>query len=40
MRSRGYQGDVYVMQEFDMRARDWAVMAGLVSIAVIVLWVG
>jgi cobalt/nickel transport system permease protein len=40
MRSRGYQGDVYVMQEFDMRAQDWAAMAALTALAAIVLWVG
>jgi cobalt ABC transporter, permease protein CbiQ len=40
MRSRGYQGDVYVMQEFDMRTRDWAAMAALAMLAAAVLWIG
>ncbi|HUS07579.1 MAG TPA: cobalt ECF transporter T component CbiQ [Bryobacteraceae bacterium] len=40
MRSRGYQGDVYVMQEFRLRPYDWLAMSALTATAAAVAWVG
>lgn len=33
MRSRGYQGEVHLLDQFRMQARDWAALAGFLAVA-------
>jgi len=40
MRSRGFQGEVYVFDEFHAGWFDWAMLAVLVTIAALALWYG
>ena len=40
MRSRGYQGEVYLLETFRMRSVDWAAAAVLLSAASAALWLG
>jgi len=40
MRSRGFQGEVYVLDEFQTHWFDWAMLAVFLSIALLALWVG
>ena len=40
MQSRGYRGDVYTLNEFRMRARDWIVLFVFFAIAVVAVWLG
>jgi cobalt ECF transporter T component CbiQ len=40
MQSRGYRGDVHVMAEQRMGARDYAVLVLFVALAVLAIWVG
>jgi len=40
MRSRGFQGEVYVLDEFQTHWFDWAMLAVFISIALLALWFG
>ncbi len=40
MQSRGFRGDVYVLDDFRMRSRDWAIATVFVAAAAIALWQG
>lgn len=40
MQSRGYRGEVYTLDEFEMTARDWLALAALAIIAGLALWFG
>jgi len=40
MLSRGFRGEVYTLDEFQMRARDWAALAGFVVLAALAFWLG
>ena len=40
MRSRGFQGEVYVLDEFQTHWFDWAMLAVFLSIALLALWFG
>ncbi len=40
MRSRGFQGEVYILDEFRTRWLDWVVLTAFVTIAALALWFG
>ena len=40
MRSRGFQGEVYVLDEFQTHWFDWAVLAVFMTMALLALWFG
>ena len=40
MRSRGFQGEVYVLDEFQTHWLDWAMLAVFISIALLAFWFG
>jgi cobalt ECF transporter T component CbiQ len=40
MLSRGYRGEVYTLDDFQMRGRDWLALAGLLAIAVLAFFLG
>jgi cobalt/nickel transport system permease protein len=40
MQSRGYRGEVYVLDEFAWRGRDWAGLTGFVTVGVLALFGG
>jgi cobalt ECF transporter T component CbiQ len=40
MLSRGFRGEVYTLDEFQMLARDWAALAGFVALAALAFWLG
>lgn len=40
MRSRGFQGEVYVLDEFQTHWFDWAVLALFISVALLAFWFG
>jgi cobalt/nickel transport system permease protein len=40
MRSRGFQGEVYVLDEFRAGWFDWIVLAAFMSVAAIAIWLG
>jgi cobalt/nickel transport system permease protein len=40
MRARGFRGEVYVLDDFRMRARDWAALAAFSGLAAAALWGG
>jgi cobalt/nickel transport system permease protein len=40
MLSRGFRGEVYTLDDFQMRARDWAALAGFVALAALAFWLG
>ena len=40
MQSRGFRGEVYTLDEFQMRRRDWIALASFLSIAVFAFWLG
>lgn len=40
MQSRGFRGEVYTLDEFEMRPKDWLVFAGFLLIAIFALWLG
>ena len=40
MQSRGFRGEVYVLDEFAMTRRDWAVLAALLLAATAAFWLG
>jgi energy-coupling factor transporter transmembrane protein EcfT len=40
MRSRGFQGDIYVLDEFHTAWFDWVMLALFTAIAVLAFWFG
>ena len=40
MQSRGFRGEVYTLDDFVMRGRDWAALAGFLAIAILAFWLG
>lgn len=40
MQSRGFRGEVYVLDEFAMRSRDWMALAGFVVLVGAAVWLG
>jgi cobalt ECF transporter T component CbiQ len=40
MQSRGFRGEVYTLDDFVMRPRDWAALAGLLGLAALAFWLG
>jgi cobalt/nickel transport system permease protein len=40
MQSRGFRGEVYTLDDFRMRSRDWLALAGFVTLTALVFWLG
>ena len=40
MQSRGFRGEVYVLDEFEMKQRDWAAFALVLATAAAAVWAG
>lgn len=40
MLARGYRGEPRILDEFRMQSRDWAAMAGFLTVTVVALWLG
>ena len=40
MLSRGFRGEIYTLDNFQMQGRDWIALAGLLAIAVLAIWLG
>jgi cobalt/nickel transport system permease protein len=40
MHSRGFRGEIYTLDDFQMQGRDWVALAGLLAIAVLAFWLG
>ena len=40
MLSRGFRGEIYTLDDFQMQMRDWIALAGLLAIAVSAFWLG
>lgn len=40
MLSRGFRGEVYTLDEFQMQPRDWAWLAGFVGLSALAIWLG
>lgn len=40
MLSRGFRGEVYTLDDFRMRTRDWVALAGLLGAAALAFWLG
>jgi len=40
MQSRGFRGEVYTLDDFVMRRRDWAALAAFLMIATLAFWFG
>jgi energy-coupling factor transporter transmembrane protein EcfT len=40
MQSRGFRGEVYVLDEFEMKARDWGGLALFAMLATAAIWAG
>jgi cobalt/nickel transport system permease protein len=40
MLSRGFRGEIYTLDDFQMQARDWVALAGLLAVAVLAFWLG
>jgi len=40
MQARGYRGEVFVLDDFVMRRRDWLVLASFVAAAAAAIWAG
>ena len=40
MQARGFRGEVYTLDEFEMKPRDWAALAGFLVVAGFALWFG
>ena len=40
MQSRGFRGEVYVLDEFQMTGRDWAALTSVLSLAMAAVWAG
>ena len=40
MQSRGFRGEVYLLDEFQMTGRDWMALTGVLSLAAAAVWAG
>jgi len=40
MQARGFRGEVYVLDEFEMRGRDWMALAAFVALTAAAVWAG
>jgi cobalt/nickel transport system permease protein len=40
MLSRGFRGEIYTLDDFQMRTRDWLALAGLLGVAALAFWLG
>lgn len=40
MRSRGFRGEVFILDEFSMQRRDWLWLAGFLALAALAFWMG
>jgi len=40
MQARGFRGEVYLLDEFNMRRLDWAALAGFAALAAAAVWAG
>jgi cobalt ECF transporter T component CbiQ len=40
MLSRGFRGEIYTLDDFQMRGRDWIALAALLAIAALAFWLG
>jgi energy-coupling factor transporter transmembrane protein EcfT len=40
MQSRGFRGEVYVLEEFEMSAKDWLGLAVFLTLGAAALWIG
>ena len=40
MQSRGFRGEVYVLDDFRMRALDWTALAAFAALAAAAVWAG
>jgi len=40
MQSRGFRGEVYTLDDFQMRRKDWLALAGFLLVAVLAFWLG
>ena len=40
MLSRGFRGEIYTLDDFQIQMRDWIALAGLMAIAVLAFWLG
>ena len=40
MQSRGFRGEVYTLDDFVMRGRDWVALTGFLVVAVLAFWLG
>ena len=40
MLSRGFRGEIYTLDDFQMQVRDWIALAGLLCIAALAFWLG
>ena len=40
MLSRGFRGEIYTLDDFQMQRRDWFALAGLLGIAGLAFWLG
>jgi cobalt/nickel transport system permease protein len=40
MLSRGFRGEIYTLDDFQMQVRDWLALAGLLAVAVLAFWLG
>ena len=40
MQSRGFRGEVYVLDDFHMRGRDWMALAAFTALAAAAVWAG
>ena len=40
MLARGFRGEIYLLDDFQMHARDWLALAGLLAVAALAVWLG
>jgi cobalt/nickel transport system permease protein len=40
MLSRGFRGEIYTLDDFQIQVRDWVALAGLLAVAVLAFWLG
>jgi cobalt/nickel transport system permease protein len=40
MQSRGFRGEIYVLEEFEMSAKDWLGLASFLALGAGALWMG
>jgi energy-coupling factor transporter transmembrane protein EcfT len=40
MQARGFRGEVYTLDDFEMKPRDWVALAAFISLAILAIWMG